>query len=101
MGSKYLQSRMGDTFILVKQFLKEGRKVLFTGCGCQIAGLKRYLKSDDANLFCIDLICHGSDSPKIWLNYLHSLFPNESVKKINFRDKITGQYNSSITINAF
>ena len=100
MGSKYLQSRMGDTFILVKQFLKEGRKVLFTGCGCQIAGLKRYLKSDDANLFCIDLICHGSDSPKIWLNYLHSLFPNESVKKINFRDKITGQYNSSITINA-
>ena len=75
MGSKYLQSRMEDSFIQVKRFLREGRKVLFTGCACQIAGLKRYLKKDDANLICIDLICHGVDSPQIWLDYLHSLFP--------------------------
>ena len=68
MGSKYLQSRMEDSFIQVKRFLREGRKVLFTGCACQIAGLKRYLKKDDANLICIDLICHGVDSPQIWLD---------------------------------
>lgn len=99
MGSKYLQSRMGNNFTLVRQFLKEGRKVLFTGCGCQIAGLKRYLKNDDDNLICIDLICHGVNSPQIWLDYLHSLFPDQSVEEINFRDKITGQDNSSIVIS--
>lgn len=98
MGSKYMQSRMGDSFSLVKKFADEGRKVLFTGCGCQIAGLKRYLKKDYDNLICVDLICHGVDSPMIWLDYLHSLFPNETVEYINFRDKITGQDNSSIYI---
>ena len=98
MGSKYLQSRMEDSFIQVKRFLREGRKVLFTGCACQIAGLKRYLKKDDANLICIDLICYGVDSPQIWLDYLHSLFPDESVKSVNFRDKVTGQDNSSVCI---
>lgn len=101
MGSKYLQSRMGNAFTLVKQFLREGRKVLFTGCNCQIAGLKRYLKNDDANLICIDIICHGVDSPQIWLDYLHSLFPDESVKSINFRDKIAGQENSLICIMGY
>lgn len=98
MGSKYLQSRLGDSFIRVKHYLEEGRKVLFTGCGCQIAGLKRFLKGKDENLICIDLICHGVDSPKIWNNYLHDLFPNEKVKAINFRDKVTGQDYSSVHI---
>jgi len=98
MGSKYMQSRMGNSFTAVKSFLDKGRKVLFTGCGCQIAGLKRYLKKDYANLFCMDLICHGADSPRIWLDYLHCLMPNETIKQINFRDKITGQDNSSIYI---
>lgn len=98
MRSKYMQSRMGNSFTRVKQYLDEGRKVLFTGCGCQIAGLKKFLNGKDENLLCIDLICHGVDSPKIWYDYLHSLFPNENVESVNFRDKITGQDNSSVTI---
>jgi coenzyme F420-reducing hydrogenase beta subunit len=36
MGSKYLQSRMGDAFTSVKQFLKDGRKVLFTGAAVRL-----------------------------------------------------------------
>jgi serine acetyltransferase/coenzyme F420-reducing hydrogenase beta subunit len=99
MGSKYLQSRMGNTFRDVKQFLEASRKVLFTGCGCQISGLKRFLGKDYDNLICVDLLCHGVDSPKIWLNYLNDLFAGETVKSINFRDKITGQDDSSIVIN--
>ena len=98
MGSKYLQSRMGNSFGEVKRFLKEGRKVLFTGCGCQIAGLKRFLNHDDRNLVCVDLICHGVDSPRIWHSYLHSLFPDDRVEYINFRDKRTGQDNSSVVV---
>ena len=100
MGSKYLQSRMENTFSFVKQFLQDGRKVLFTGCGCQIAGLKRYLNIEYDNLFCVDLICHGVDSPKIWIDYLRSKFQSETIKSVNFRDKITGQDDSTITITS-
>lgn len=95
MGSKYLQSRMGNTFTSVKQFLKDGRKVLFTGCGCQIAGLKRYLKNEDENLICIDILCHGVGSPKIWKDYLNSYFVDYNIKSISCRDKTVGWSRSS------
>lgn len=98
MGSKYLQSRMQGVFPLVKQFLDEKRLVLFTGCGCQVAGLKAFLGKDYPNLLTVDLICHGVDSPKIWKEYLKALFPDEEVVSVSFRDKSTGQNNSSIII---
>jgi serine acetyltransferase/coenzyme F420-reducing hydrogenase beta subunit len=98
MGSKYLQSRMGNVLVSVKQFLKEGRKVLFTGCGCQIAGLKRYLKNNDENLICVDIFCHGVGSPKIWNEYLNHYFADYNIKIINCRDKIVGWSHSSYTI---
>ncbi len=98
MGSKYLQSRMGDSFTKVKEFLDAGRKVLFTGCGCQVAGLRRYLKKDYANLICIDLICHGVGSPKIWEDYLNNYFADYNIISINCRDKTEGWSSSSYTI---
>lgn len=98
MGSKYLQSRTQGVFPLVKQFLDDNRPVLFTGCGCQIAGLKAFLSKNYPNLLTIDLICHGVDSPKIWREYLKALFPDEEVVSVSFRDKCTGQDNSSIYI---
>ena len=42
-GSKYLQARIGDTFKQVKEDLLLGRKVLFSGTGCQVNGLKKFL----------------------------------------------------------
>ena len=36
-GSKYVQSKIGNTFKEAKTFLKEGTQVLFTGTPCQIA----------------------------------------------------------------
>ena len=64
-GSKYTQSRVGDNYSKAEAFLKTGRKVLFSGTPCQIAGLKRYLKKEYENLFTVDFICHGVPSPKI------------------------------------
>lgn len=98
MGSKYLQSRMENTYICVKQFLDEGRTVMFTGCGCQIAGLKRYLKNDYENLISIDILCHGVASPKIWEDYLKNYFFDFHIRSIQCRDKIVGWSNSSYTI---
>lgn len=45
-GSKYLQSRIGNTYQQAEKFLKEGRKVLFTGTPCQIFGLHHFLRKN-------------------------------------------------------
>lgn len=72
-GSKYVQSIIGETFIKVAAFLKQGRKVLFSGTPCQIAGLKLFLKKEYDNLITVDFICHGVPSPKVWRLYLQSI----------------------------
>lgn len=69
-GSKYVQSKMEDIYKQVKNFLDNGKEVLFTGTPCQIGGLKSYLQKDYDNLFCIDIICHGVPSPKVWQKYI-------------------------------
>lgn len=64
-GSRYVQSVVGErTFKEVQEFLKLGRKVLFIGTPCQIAGLKSFLKNNYSNLITVDLICHGCTPSK-------------------------------------
>ena len=69
-GSKYLQSTIGSTYAQAKEFLDAGRRVLFSGTPCQIEGLKSFLKKDYDNLLCVDVICHGAPSPKLWEKYI-------------------------------
>lgn len=91
-GSKYVQSKIGDTYKQTKKFLDQGRKVLFTGTPCQIGGLKSYLQKDYDNLFCIDIICHGVPSPKVWQKYIsyRENCAESSARKIAFRCKDKG-----------
>ena len=88
-GSKYIQSRLGDTFVNVRTDLESERKVLFSGTSCQTAGLKRFLEKEYANLLCVDIVCHGVPSPKVWISYLRWLEKKEHapVKTVNFRNK--------------
>lgn len=65
---------MGESYREVKRFLKEGKKVLFTGLPCQIAGLNLFLKKEYTNLITVDLICEGVPSPKLWRKYLDEEF---------------------------
>lgn len=69
-GSKYLQSRTERSFSECRKFLDDGRKVLYTGTPCQIAGLKAFLKKYYENLFTVDVICHGVPSPALWQKYI-------------------------------
>ena len=77
-GSKYIQSRLGDTFISVKKDLEDGKKVLFSGTSCQIAGLKKFLVKEYENLLCMDIVCHGVPSPAVWKKYFEWLEKNKS-----------------------
>lgn len=91
-GSKYLQAKIGTAYIDVKKDLQEKKLVLFTGTGCQINGLKKYLISDYENLICVDVLCHGASSPKIWRKYVEWLegLKNNKVVNVNFRCKEKG-----------
>jgi len=94
-GSKYVQSDIGRSYEDAKAFLLKGRAVLFSGTPCQIGGLKSYLKGANTSLLtCVDLICYGVPSPKIWKRYYNFMvnkeFGGQKIKKIKFRDKANG-----------
>ena len=94
MGSKYIQSEIGNTFKIAKSFLDQGRWVLYTGTPCQIAGFKRYLNRDYDKLIMVDLICHGVPSPGIWEKYIQRLMRRidaGDIKDIRFRIKDIGE----------
>lgn len=88
-GSKYVESDLNNTFVEVKNFCEQGKTVLFSGCPCQIAGLKKYLGTDFANLFTVDLICHGVPSRKLFSKYIEWLSSKTKGNIIyyGFRDK--------------
>lgn len=69
-GSKYVQSEVGDSYRQAEAFLKSGRKVLFSGTPCQIAGLRRYLQREYDHLLTVDFVCHGTPSPGVFRLYL-------------------------------
>ena len=91
-GSKYVQSKIGKIYSEVRQILRAGRKVLFSGTPCQIAGLKKYLVKPSENLLTIDVVCHGVPSPKVYQKHLRELAQEagEPVVQVNFRDKAKG-----------
>lgn len=60
LGSKYLQAKIKNIFKNVRENLVLNKLVLFTGTGCQINGLKKFLQKDYKNLICVDIICHES-----------------------------------------
>lgn len=92
MRSKYVQSRIGNTYKETEQFLKQGRQVLFVGTSCQIAGLKRFICKEYKNLLVVDIVCHGVPSPGVWRQYLSNECKVNKIDKvvvsnINFREK--------------
>lgn len=92
-GSKYIQSDTGWIYRTVKKDLKEGLPVLFSGTPCQIAALHQYLKHAYPLLLCVDIICHGVPSPKLFQEYIRlreSGEENRKVTSVQFRDKRVG-----------
>lgn len=99
-GSKYVQSRIGKSYVTAKNFLKQGRKVLFSGTPCQIAGLKNYLRKDYDNLITVDLICHGVPSPIVFEDYKKFISTHErmEITDVKFRCKKSSWIFFSMTL---
>ena len=100
MGSKYVQAKVGSAYKTARQFLEEGREVLFSGTPCQIAGLHQYLRKDYPNLLAVDFVCHGVPSPKVWNKYLKGIqLELQNIGGIEFRNKGRGWTNFSFKVS--
>ena len=117
-GSKYVQSRIEDNYQKAETFLKQGRKVLFCGTPCQVAGLKRFLCKEYDNLLTVDFVCHGVPSPSVWRSYLDETIArmcdknsvssdpiskdNVYIESISFRNKCSGwkKFSFALTLSA-
>jgi coenzyme F420-reducing hydrogenase beta subunit len=87
--SKYVESDLKNSYPAAKKFLDDGRKVLFSGTPCQIAGLLKFLRKGYENLLCVDFICHGVPSPfmlKLHLDEITKDAPGDAAD-IRFRTK--------------
>lgn len=98
-GSKYVQSEISPAlYNRVQALLLQGRPVLFSGTPCQVAALSGFLGKPFDNLFCCEIVCHGVPSPLLFARYLQDFRDQgENVKKISFRNKITGWKTYSIS----
>lgn len=107
-GSKYVQTKIGESYKNAEAFLKTGRKVLFSGTPCQIAGLKLFLRKEYDNLLTVDFICHGVPSPGVWRDYLEYEIAHQRavyqikdvpiIENISFRHKQLGWRKFSFTL---
>ena len=96
--SKYLKSMLHNCFIQVKEDLEAGVKVLFSGVPCQIAALYRYLEKEYANLYTVEVVCHGMPLTSVFKQYVEAQGKGEHGKLVDicFRDKSNGWKDNSI-----
>lgn len=88
-GSKYIQSNNQGIYSQIKDKLCEGRLVYYVGTGCQVAGLKLFLKKKYDNLITSDLVCHGVPSQSAFDAAISKFqyMRNVVVETYSFRDK--------------
>ena len=95
-GSKYVQSVVGDyTFKQMREFLTEGRFVLYIATPCQIAAARNFLKKDYTNFVTVDLICHGVTPTSYFkeeIDYLVKKNKIEGLADIRFRGNDDNNY---------
>lgn len=98
MGSKYAQSDVGYCYREIKEKLIAGEKVLFSGCPCQVAGLRTFLGKEYRNLLLVELICHGIPSDQMLQTYIHMQEKKygAKLKRMEFRNKTKGWHNSAV-----
>ena len=98
--SKYLQSSVVGQYRAVKRDLDAGRLVLFSGTGCQVAGLMALLGKTYDNLITCEVVCHGVPSRKAWRQYRKETEARKgcAIKDIVFRDKSAGWSNNQYRI---
>lgn len=95
IGSKYMQSKPGKIYKVAEEWLRKNpnKKLLFVGMGCQADGFRKFaeVKGIRDRVWVVDIVCHGSPSPKIWREYADSLQNRKGkITYLTFKDKRNG-----------
>ncbi|MCC8094200.1 MAG: Coenzyme F420 hydrogenase/dehydrogenase, beta subunit C-terminal domain [Tannerellaceae bacterium] len=96
LGSKYMQSNPSIIYKAALQWLKDTpeRKLLFVGMGCQADGFRKFAETMRIRdrVIVVDIICHGSPSPKLWKQYADVLERKHGgkIEYLTFKDKRNG-----------
>ena len=95
-GSKYMQSKPGDVYKEALSWLKNNpkKRLLFVGMGCQAEGFRHFTERTGIRdrVWIVDIICHGSPSPRLWREYAASLEKKYGgfMSELSFKDKRNG-----------
>ena len=99
--SKYVRSDIQNIYKQVIQDLEKGKKVLFTGTPCQIAGLKSVVSEKlQAELILCEIMCDCVASPILFEKFKKQIEKKyqSKIKTINFRSKECGAHNKTMKI---
>ena len=89
VGSKYVKSNPTGVYKKIREYMNIDRIVLFIGLPCQCAAVKKATaESKKGKIYTVDLICHGTPSPRILDTFMQQYGVNlRQVRSIRFRDK--------------
>lgn len=95
IGSKYMQSKPGKIYKTAEDWLinHPEKRLLFVGMGCQSDGFRKFseIKEIRDRVYIVDIICHGSPSPKLWREYAESIQKKDGkITYLTFKDKRNG-----------
>ena len=91
-GSKYVQSDMRGVYTRIEEAIGKGHKVMFSGTPCQVAAVKKVFAKKSKDIFCVDIVCHGVPSEKMFQDYIKTeeRKKNAKITAFTFRDKDRG-----------
>lgn len=90
-GSKYMQAKTLNIYKDAEDWLKNNNgNLLFVGMGCQAEAFRKYMeiKGYRKRIIIVDIVCHGTPSPKLWREYIEGVGNN--ISDLTFRDKRNG-----------
>lgn len=102
LHSKYSQSNMKNCYREVRDLLREGKKVLFSGTPCQVAAVLAF-SGNPENLITCDVICKGVPSPGVWKKYVQYLEREQKskLKNVVLRSKHKYGWTGPVTLYEF
>lgn len=89
-NSKYVFSHTNQVYKDIREYTLQGKKVLFIGLPCQVAGLLSFLGKRPDNLFVVDIICHGTCPETYLQQHVDAISKDKKADRILFRDPSFG-----------
>lgn len=92
MGSKYFQSDTDGIYKKTKELVLKRKPVLFCGTPCQSAALQSFFTEIPDNLYIVDFVCRGVNSPLAFKKHIEELERDykSPVEYVHLKNKKTG-----------